>query len=136
MKAIRKYGSILIMLTLLVGFASCDDEEDLEERMFGRVWVGDIGLNSDGGRPLYSKFVFNPNGFGEESQYYQYNGGWYKTFPFQWYWDSRYSRNLILDYGRNGISYMDDVDVRRGLMTGIYYFDDYDEGLPFTLEME
>lgn len=36
MKAIRKYASILIMLTLLVGFASCDDEEDLEERMFGK----------------------------------------------------------------------------------------------------
>ena len=39
MKLIKKYAGLLLMLTLLVGFTSCEDDEDLEERMFGRVWV-------------------------------------------------------------------------------------------------
>ena len=49
MKQIKKYAGLLLMLTLLVGFTSCEDDEDLEERMFGRVWVGDVGMNAVNG---------------------------------------------------------------------------------------
>ena len=58
------------MLTLLVGFTSCEDDEDLEERMFGRVWVGDVGMSAGNGRILYSEFTFDPDGFGEEYQFF------------------------------------------------------------------
>ena len=66
MKQIKKYAGLLLMLTLLVGFTSCEDDEDLEERMFGRVWVGDVGMNAVNGRILYREFTFDPDGFGEE----------------------------------------------------------------------
>ena len=60
MKLIKKYAGLLLMLTLLVGFTSCEDDEDLEERMFGRVWVGDVGMSAGNGRILYSEFTFDP----------------------------------------------------------------------------
>ena len=106
MKQIKKYAGLLLMLTLLVGFTSCEDDEDLEERMFGRVWVGDVGMNAVNGRILYREFTFDPDGFGEEYQFFR-NGELYDHFRFQWYWEDRYSNNLVLDYGRNGTSYMD-----------------------------
>lgn len=37
MKQIKKYAGLLLMLTLLVGFTSCEDDEDLEEL---NVWPG------------------------------------------------------------------------------------------------
>ena len=111
MKLIKKYAGLLLMLTLLVGFTSCEDDEDLEERMFGRVWVGDVGMNA-------------------------VNGELYDHFRFQWYWEDRYSNNLVLDYGRNGTSYMDNVDIYRGVMTGIFYLTGDSEGFPFALEMQ
>ena len=135
MKLIKKYAGLLLMLTLLVGFTSCEDDEDLEERMFGRVWVGDVGMNAVNGRILYSEFSFDPDGFGEEYQFFR-NRELYDHFRFQWYWEDRYSNNLVLDYGRNGTSYMDNVDIYRGVMTGIFYLTGDSEGFPFTLEMQ
>ena len=135
MKLIKKYAGLLLMLTLLVGFTSCEDDEDLEERMFGRVWVGDVGMNAVNGRILYSEFTFDPDGFGEEYQFFR-NRELYDHFRFQWYWEDRYSNNLVLDYGRNGTSYMDNVDIYRGVMTGIFYLTGDSEGFPLTLEMQ
>ena len=135
MKLIKKYAGLLLMLTLLVGFTSCEDDEYLEERMFGRVWVGDVGMNAVNGRILYSEFTFDPDGFGEEYQFFR-NRELYDHFRFQWYWEDRYSNNLVLDYGRNGTSYMDNVDIYRGVMTGIFYLTGDSEGFPFTLEMQ
>ena len=135
MKQIKKYAGLLLMLTLLVGFTSCEDDEDLEERMFGRVWVGDVGMNAVNGRILYREFTFDPDGFGEEYQFFR-NGELYYHFRFQWYWEDRYSNNLVLDYGRNGTSYMDNVDIYRGVMTGIFYLTGDSEGFPFALEMQ
>ena len=135
MKQIKKYAGLLLMLTLLVGFTSCEDDEDLEERMFGRVWVGDVGMSAGNGRILYSEFTFDPDGFGEEYQFFR-NRELYDHFRFQWYWEDRYSNNLVLDYGRNGTSYMDNVDIYRGVMTGIFYLTGDSEGFPFALEMQ
>ena len=79
MKLIKKYAGLLLMLTLLVGFTSCEDDEDLEERMFGRVWVGDVGMSAGNGRILYSEFTFDPDGFGEEYQFFR-NGQNFRTY--------------------------------------------------------
>ena len=77
----------------------------------------------------------DPDGFGEEYQFFR-NGELYDHFRFQWYWEDRYSNNLVLDYGRNGTSYMDNVDIYRGVMTGIFYLTGDSEGFPFALEMQ
>lgn len=135
MRTVKKYVGILLMLTLFVGFTSCEDEEDLEDRMFGRIWVGDLGMNAEDGSRLYSEFEFDPDGFGEEHQYYQRNDREYDHFRFQWNWEDRHSRNLVLDYGRNGVSFMDAVDVTRGFMTGVFYLSEDSDGFRFSLEM-
>ena len=44
MKLIKKYAGFLLMLTLLVGFTSCEDDEDIYDDLMGRTWVGDLGL--------------------------------------------------------------------------------------------
>ena len=46
MKMVKRYAGILMMLTLLVGFTSCEDEE----QMFGRIWAGDVGMSAANGR--------------------------------------------------------------------------------------
>ena len=53
MKMVKRYAGILMMLTLLVGFTSCEDDEDLEEQMFGRIWAGDVGMSAANGRYIY-----------------------------------------------------------------------------------
>ena len=50
---VKRYAGILMMLTLLVGFTSCEDDEDLEEQMFGRIWAGDVGMSAANGRYIY-----------------------------------------------------------------------------------
>ena len=42
MKLIKKYAGLLLMLTLLVGFTSCEDDEDIYDDLMGRTWVGDL----------------------------------------------------------------------------------------------
>ena len=44
MKLIKKYAGFLLMLTLLVGFTSCEDDEDIYDDLMGRTWVGDCLL--------------------------------------------------------------------------------------------
>ena len=39
MKMIKRYAGILMMLTLLVGFTSCEDDEDIYDDLMGRTWV-------------------------------------------------------------------------------------------------
>ena len=43
MEMIKKYAGILMMLTLLVGFTSCEDDEDIYDDLIGRTW---LDLNS------------------------------------------------------------------------------------------
>lgn len=39
MKLIKKYAGFLLMLTLLVGFTSCEDDEDIYDDLMGRTWL-------------------------------------------------------------------------------------------------
>ena len=122
---------------LAVGFASCEDDQgEIEYVITGRAWTGDVGMNAHNGEPLFSTFEFGNDGFGVETQFYASDGLLYDQFRFQWYWEDRYSNNLVLDYGRNGTSYMDNVDIYRGVMTGIFYLTGDSEGFPFALEMQ
>ena len=127
---------LLLLVVSALAFSSCEDEDSVENAMIGRVWAGDVGLNADNMAPLYSVFEFGADGFGTESQYYQSNDFPYKQFRFQWYWESGYDRNLVLDYGNFGISYMDNVYISGFYMTGIFYFDSQSEGFEFSLDMQ
>ena len=44
MEMIKKYAGILMMLTLLVGFTSCEDDEDIYDDLMGRTWLVIYGL--------------------------------------------------------------------------------------------
>ena len=111
MRKMRKFLNILFLMAFALSFASCegDDQYDVESIFIGRAWTGDVGMNADNGEPLFSIFTFWGDGFGEEYQYYSFDGALYERFHFQWYWEDHYNRNLVLDYGRAGISYMDVV---------------------------
>ena len=132
----KKYLSLILLCVLALSFASCEDDDqyDIESVIIGRSWTGDVGMAADGSS-LFSTFTFGADGFGEEIQYYS-DGFLYHEYRFQWWWEDGYSRNLVLDYGREGISYMDDVRVSGNQMWGTFYLSDGDRGFYFVLYME
>lgn len=94
MKKIKKYAGLLLMLTLMVGFTSCEDDEDIYEDLMGRTWVGDLGFGSDRD-PIESGIRLDSNGLGIDYQvsYYDNSAG---ELPFRWRVDYG---TLYLDYG-------------------------------------
>ena len=73
MKMIKRYAGILMMLTLLVGFTSCEDDEDIYDDLMGRTWVGDLWFGSDY-NPIESGIRLDNNGLGIDYQVYDYDG--------------------------------------------------------------
>lgn len=127
---------LLFVSILCLGLSSCEGSQDaVEYDIMGRAWTGDVGMNVDG-EPIFSTFYFGTDGFGEERQYYVSDNAPCDTYRFQWIWEDSYSRNLILDYGREGISYMDDIRVIGNEMRGIFYLSANSPGVPFVLYME
>ena len=57
MKLIKQYAGFLLMLTLLVGFTSCEDDEDIYDDLMGRTWVGDLGFGTNRD-PIESGFAW------------------------------------------------------------------------------
>lgn len=122
---------------LCISLSSCeDDQEGVDSALIGRSWTGDVGLGADNGEAIFSTFTFGADGFGEEYQYYEIDGKPYDRFRFQWYWEDDYSKNLVLDYGKNGISYMDNVRISGDEMRGTFFFTDDSRGFDFILYME
>ena len=76
MKLIKKYAGFLLMLTLLVGFTSCEDDEDIYDDLMGRTWVGDLGFGTNRD-PIESGIRLDNNGLGIDYQVYDYDGGRY-----------------------------------------------------------
>lgn len=130
-------AKILLISVVCIGLVSCEeDQEGIESVIIGRSWTGDVGMSAANGEPLFSTFSFGLDGFGEERQYYEADGVWYETYRFQWWWEDSYNRNLVLDYGRNGISYMDDVWVSGNQLYGTFYLSSDSRGFDFVLYME
>ena len=133
----KGYWKILLILMLAVGFASCEDDQgEIEYVITGRAWTGDVGMNAHNGEPLFSTFEFGNDGFGVETQFYASDGLLSDQFRFQWYGEDSYNRNLVLNYGKNGISYMDDVRIYGDRITGAFYLSDDARGFNFELRME
>lgn len=132
----KLFTKLFLISILCIGLMSCeDDQEDVDYAIIGRSWTGNVGMVDDFGEPVLSTFSFGVDGFGEEHQFY-YDGMHYDEFRFQWLWEDGYSRNLILDYGREGISYMDNVRVSGNQLWGTFYFSDDSPGFDFTLYMD
>ena len=88
MKMIKRYAGILMMLTLLVGFTSCEDDEDIYDDLMGRTWVGDLWFGSDY-NPIESGIRLDNNGLGIDYQVYDYDGRPAGDLPFRWWRKSR-----------------------------------------------
>lgn len=122
MKMIKKYASILMMLTLLAGFTSCEDDEDFEELLIGVTWGGDFGGTAvvDGyDYPLYSEITFSARHRGIENQRYA-DGAPYQSLDFDWDWDGPDLRLTYYDVYGHYLStlYLCDIDIYRGVLTG------------------
>lgn len=126
MKMIKKYASILMMLTLLVGFTSCEDDETLFDRVVGRTWFGDLGFETnDAYRDLLDSSIYlGADGFGDDQLYYYDNGREYGR-PLRLYW-SVGNGSLYIDYGNVAAPReLRNVYVSRGRMAGTLYIDGY-----------
>ena len=88
------------------------------------------------GEPLISTFTFGRDGFGEEVQFYATDGMVYDRFRFSWHWEDCCYTNMVLDYGRFGVSYMEGLEGGSGRLRGVFYIDGSSGGYPFTLYME
>ena len=95
MEMIKKYAGILMMLTLLVGFTSCEDDEDIYDDLMGRTWVGDLWFGSNN-NPIESGIRLDNNGLGIDYQVFDYDGRPAGDLPFRWWVDYG---TLYLDYG-------------------------------------
>lgn len=75
-----------MLLSLLVGFTSCEDDETIFDRIVGRTWIGDLGFESDRHHdPLESGIYLGVDGFGEDQLCYYDNGEYYgKPLRLQW----------------------------------------------------
>ena len=117
MKMLKKYGSILMMLTLLVGFTSCDDDEDLFDQIVGRKWVGYLGFQ-DRLEDLESGVYFGSDGFGSDELDY-YDGERFGTLNMQW-WIER--GTIVISYGnRASLRELRNIYVRRGRLEADLY---------------
>lgn len=131
---------LLLSLALSVAlFTSCDDDRHeyyIEDDMIGRTWTGNVGQFAENGEPTFSSFSFGRDGFGEEVQYYTSDGVFYAEYRFSWRRISRHTNDFLLDYGKFGISYMDDLEIYNGIMSGIFYLKESSTGYRFRLRVE
>ncbi|WP_302615174.1 hypothetical protein, partial [uncultured Bacteroides sp.] len=95
MKKIKRYAGILMMLTLLVGFTSCEDDDSIYNDLMGRTWVGDLWFGDDDD-PIESGIRLDEHGLGIDYQIYDYDGVPAGDLPFRWWVDYGI---LYLDYG-------------------------------------
>lgn len=86
MEMIKRYAGILMMLTLLVGFTSCEDDEDIYDDLMGRTWVGDLWFGSNN-NPIESGIRLDNNGLGIDYQVFDYDGRPAGDLPFRWWVD-------------------------------------------------
>ena len=126
----------LLMAFTIASLTSCIAVvETPEYGLTDGVWTGDVGMVDDFGEPVYSVFRFFPDGRGTEAQYYMSDDAYYNSYSFVW--DRNRGRSKIyLDYGYDGVSTMENVDIYGRYMTGVFYFDDFSRGFKFRLVRE
>lgn len=125
MKRLRKQLSMLLMLTLLVGFTACQDDDEIFDRIVGRTWVGDLGFESESGVPLKSFVFLGGDGFGTDELVFMDNGGFAQRLNITW---SIENSTIYIGYGNVAAPReIRNVYVSSGRITGDVYID----GRPF-----
>lgn len=118
MKAIK----LIFLCVCAMSLMACSEDDDpgyIESEIIGRSWTGEVGAR-EGDLYLISSFYFGSDGFGEEIQFCPDCGRKYGPYTFQWYWEDRYSNNLVLDYGKRGVCFMDDLRLHGRHLYGIF----------------
>jgi len=130
----KRYLKVLLVCLCTITMVGCTETQDgIENAIIGNTWAGKVGMKTTYGEDLYSVFFFNAQGFGTETQYVQDGNGIYAEFQFQWEWEDSTRPNLILNYGKLGISYMDNLSLIGNTLTGSFLLDEYSDGIPFIL---
>lgn len=131
MKVLKKYAGVLMMLTLLVSFTSCEDDETIFDQIVGRTWIGDLGFYVDE-FPVESGITFKSNGFGVDEQWYYDFDREAASLDVRWWIEDG---NLFLDYG-NGypLLILKALVIDGRYMSGRLFADNVDQGI-VTLEM-
>lgn len=120
MKTLKRHAGILLMLTLLVGFTSCEDDEDIFDEVVGRTWVGYLGFH-DGRYDLESGIYLSSDGFGEDELRYYDTHTLYDTFRIQW---EISGGSIFINYGnRAAPRELRDVYVRKGRLSAALFVD-------------
>lgn len=147
MNIIKILFSCLLVLSLSACEADDFYERDYDDRhlyeiervLEGRHWTGDIGMDADNGEALFSTFCFDLHHRGVEIQYYQSDGFEYASCSFKWYTEFCPvcgASRIVLDYGPEGVSFMDDVYFRGSSFYGVFFLSRHDHGYDFKLRME
>ncbi len=118
-----------ILLMGLVGFSSCQSEDEMEERILeGYCWEGYLPIYNYG-NDYYSRFFFDTNGTGIEEVYI--NGRFDNEYPFTWGWMNDSYAVLRLKYRSRWHQYsyscIDVIEVKHNKLKGYFYenMDDY-----------
>ena len=115
-----------ILLMGLVGFSSCDSEEDMGAKLVnGYCWQGYLPIDDyHGWNDYFSRFFFDGgdrSGYGYEELYR--NGRYQNEYGFDWYWEGSSFAVLVLDYGHrwDQKSCIDVIEIKHGVLRGYFY---------------
>ena len=103
-----KYFGLALMAILMVSFTSCEVEIDRQELDF---YLDRTGVD-------FIRVEY-PNGHVETFEYY-----------FRWNWENYAQTSIRMDYGRNDVSYLDDVYIGGNRLSG--YLDGRNNFVEYT----
>lgn len=131
MKTVKRYVGIFMMLTLLVGFTSCEDDESIFDEVVGRTWVGYLGFY-DREYDLESGIYLGSDGFGTDELRYYDNHEYYNKYRIQW---EVSGGSIFINYGNQALPReLRDVYVRRGRLSAALFVDGrYVEDVELTM---
>ena len=113
MKTVKKYASILMILTLFVGFTSCEDDDTIFDHIVE-------------GEPVESGITFKSNGFGQDEQWFYDWDQRAAILDVRWWIDHG---DLYLDYGnRYPLLVLEAIYVDGRYLTGRLYSNNIDQG--------
>lgn len=121
--------SIYLLLVLLVGLGSCDDDpydqragEDATYALCSSTWVD--YFETEDGLDCEQQLRFYPNGEGEDYRTYYYPNGREQSenIPFYWNWDpdSYYFDALSMDYPNGERTWLEEIWFGGGRMECLY----------------
>lgn len=121
--------NIYLLLILLVGLGSCDDDpyderagEDATYALCGSIWVD--YFETEDGLECKQQLRFYRNGEGEDSRIYYYPNGREQSenIPFYWNWDPSgyYFDALSMDYPNGERTWLEEIWISGGRMECLY----------------